>query len=71
METLSAQQFHEEFIVRLDTIKDLTNTDMAALFFTNFSPEYRKAMEAMGFTLPQHGKGLKEKRNQAGKRIMT
>eukprot|EP00957_Ditylum_brightwellii_P110864 8456224-Ditylum_brightwellii.AAC.1 len=42
---------------------------MAALFFTNFSPEYRKAMEAMGFTLPQQVKGLKEKRNQAGKRI--
>eukprot|EP00957_Ditylum_brightwellii_P003620 274226-Ditylum_brightwellii.AAC.1 len=44
-----AEKFYKQFIICLN----MTNTDMVALFLTNFFSNDRETMEANGFCIPQ------------------
>eukprot|EP00957_Ditylum_brightwellii_P020158 1520411-Ditylum_brightwellii.AAC.1 len=67
LRVLPAERFHEAFIICLNTIKDTTQTDMAALFSQNFTKETRTAMEAAGFKIPS--RPVNETRDQVYERV--
>lgn len=52
-ETLTADQFYEDFLIRMNTLTDITGSNLANVFFAKHADATRMAMESLhGFKLP-------------------
>ena len=65
---VGADQFHENFIISMNTLSNVTQTDLLVLFYTDHCEEARLTMEAQpNFKLP--GRPPSKSTTQACKRV--